>query len=85
MLFVGILAGFIGILFGLGGGVIIVPFLSIVFNFDIHVAITLSLTCILCRSLFSNILFLKENQINISLGVSTYYNRYWRLFLRSKY
>ncbi len=69
MILVGILAGFIGTLFGLGGGVIMVPFLSIVFDFNIHTAITLSLICILCRSLFSNILFLRENKTNISLGL----------------
>ncbi len=69
MILVGISSGIIGTVFGLGGGVVIVPLLVGFFQQNIHQAIGMSLLCIFVRSLFSNRIFLQEKKINVPFAL----------------
>lgn len=70
ILFVGALfAGFIGSLTGLGGGVIIVPLLTIGFGIDIRYAIGTSLISVIATSSGSASAYVKEGILNIRAGM----------------
>ncbi len=70
VLFVGSLfAGFLGSLTGLGGGVIIVPLLTIGFGVDIHYAIGTSLISVIATSSGAASAFVKEGLLNIRVGM----------------
>lgn len=70
VLFVGSLfAGFLGSLTGLGGGVIIVPLLTIGFGVDIHYAIGTSLIAVIATSSGAASSFVKEGLLNIRIGM----------------
>lgn len=70
ILFVGALfAGFIGSLTGLGGGVIIVPLLTIGFGVDIRYAIGTSLISVIATSSGSASAYVKEGILNIRIGM----------------
>jgi uncharacterized protein len=47
---IGLVAGFFGALFGVGGGVVIVPLLVLAFAFDQRRAAATSLAAILCTA-----------------------------------
>lgn len=61
-------AGLIGSLLGLGGGIIIVPVLTLVFNVDIRFAIPVSLISIIATSSAATSIFLKNNLTNIRIA-----------------
>jgi len=67
---IGIAAGFIGAVIGIGGGVIIVPFLTLALKVPIHIAIGTSIISVLVTSLAASRLFLKKNITNIALGLT---------------
>ena len=70
ILFAGALfAGFIGSLTGLGGGVIIVPLLTIGMGVDIHYAIGTSLISVIATSSGAASAYLKEGILNIRIGM----------------
>ncbi len=70
ILFAGALfAGFIGSLTGLGGGVIIVPLLTIGMGVDIHYAIGTSLISVIATSSGATSAYLKEGILNIRIGM----------------
>ena len=70
ILFAGALfAGFIGSLTGLGGGVVIVPLLTIGFGVDIRYAIGTSLIGVIATSSGSASAFVKEGILNIRIGM----------------
>ena len=70
VLFVGALfAGFLGSLTGLGGGVILVPLLTIGFGIDIHYAIGTSLISVIATSSGAASAFVKEGLLNIRIGM----------------
>ena len=70
VLFAGaLLAGFVGSLTGLGGGVIIVPLLTIGFGVDIHYAIGTSLISVIATSSGAASAFVKEGLLNIRIGM----------------
>ncbi|GAC1516372.1 MAG: sulfite exporter TauE/SafE family protein [Terriglobales bacterium] len=64
-----LLAGFLGALTGLGGGVVIVPLLALAFKVDIHYAIGASLVSVIATSSGSAASFLKEGYSNIRIGM----------------
>jgi uncharacterized membrane protein YfcA len=64
-----LVAGFLGSLTGLGGGVVIVPMLSLLFKFDIHYAIGASLVSVIATSSGSAAAYLKEGYSNIRIGM----------------
>ena len=70
ILFAGaLLAGFLGSLTGLGGGVVIVPLLTIVFGIDIRYAIGTSLIAVIATSSGAASAYVKEGILNIRIGM----------------
>jgi uncharacterized membrane protein YfcA len=62
-------AGFLGALTGLGGGVVLVPLLAVVFGVDIHYAIGASLVSVIATSSGAAAAYVKEGYSNIRLGM----------------
>jgi uncharacterized membrane protein YfcA len=62
-------AGFLGSLTGLGGGVVIIPLLTLVLNVDIHYAIGASLVSVIATSSGSAAAYVKEGITNMRLGM----------------
>lgn len=64
-----ILAGFLGALTGLGGGVVIVPVLYLLFKVDLHYAIGASLVSVIATSSGSAAAYVREGYSNIRIGM----------------
>jgi uncharacterized membrane protein YfcA len=64
-----LLAGFLGALTGLGGGVIIVPLLTEVFHVDIHYAIGAALVSVIATSSGAAAAYVREGYSNIRVGM----------------
>ncbi|HTX41439.1 MAG TPA: sulfite exporter TauE/SafE family protein [Acidobacteriaceae bacterium] len=62
-------AGLLGALSGLGGGVVIVPLLTIVFHVDIHYAIGASLVSVIATSSGAAAAYVREGFSNIRIGM----------------
>ncbi len=69
LLFTSILAGVLGSLLGIGGGIIIVPVLTLVFHVDIRYAIAASLISIVATSSGAAASFLRDHLTNLRLAV----------------
>lgn len=69
MLLGAFLAGFIGSLSGLGGGIIIIPLLTILLGADIHYAIGAALVSVIATSSGSAAAYVKEGITNMRLGI----------------
>lgn len=63
------IAGFLGSLTGLGGGVVIVPALTLLFGVDIHYAIGASLVSVIATSSGAAAAYVKEGYTNIRIGM----------------
>src|SRR5271165_3033184 len=64
-----ILAGFLGSLTGLGGGVVIVPVLAILFKVDIRYAIGASLVSVIATSSGAAVAYVRDGLSNIKIGM----------------
>ena len=64
-----LIAGFLGSLTGLGGGVVIIPFLTLVFGVDIRYAIGASLVSVIATSSGAAAAYVKEGFTNIRIGM----------------
>ncbi len=64
-----VLAGFLGALVGIGGGVIIVTALSLFFHLPIHVAIAASLVSVIATSIAGALRFVKQRIADVRLGM----------------
>ncbi|MFA6357932.1 MAG: sulfite exporter TauE/SafE family protein [Candidatus Omnitrophota bacterium] len=64
-----IIAGFLGSLTGLGGGIVIIPLLTIVFGVDIRYAIGASLVSVIATSSGAAAAYVKEGFSNIRIGM----------------
>jgi uncharacterized protein len=62
-------AGFLGALTGMGGGVVIVPMLAVVFKVDLHYAIGASLVSVIATSSGAASAYVKEGYTNIRVGM----------------
>lgn len=62
-------AGLLGSLTGLGGGVVLIPLLTLVFKVDIHYAIGTSLISVIATSSGAAAAYVKEGFTNIRLGM----------------
>lgn len=62
-------AGLVGSLTGLGGGVVLIPLLTLVFKIDIHYAIGTSLISVIATSSGAAAAYVKEGITNIRLGM----------------
>ena len=63
------IAGFLGALTGLGGGVVLVPLLTLVFKVDIRYAVGASLVSVIATSSGAAAAYLKEGFSNIRIGM----------------
>ena len=63
------LAGFLGALTGLGGGVVIVPMLTLVFGVDIRYAIGAALVSVIATSSGAAAAYVREGYSNIRVGM----------------
>ena len=64
-----LVAGMLGSLTGLGGGVVIVPLLTLVFHVDIRYAIGASLVSVIATSSGAAAAYLKEGYSNMRVGM----------------
>jgi uncharacterized protein len=64
-----LLAGFLGSLTGLGGGVVIVPLLTVVFGVDIHYAIGAALVSVIATSSGAAAAYVREGYSNVRVGM----------------
>src|SRR5215471_16398372 len=62
-------AGFLGALTGLGGGVVLVPFLTLLFKVDIRYAVGASLVSVIATSSGAAAAYVKEGFSNIRIGM----------------
>jgi uncharacterized membrane protein YfcA len=62
-------AGFLGSLTGLGGGVVLVPLLTLAFGVDIRYAIGASLVSVIATSSGAAAAYLREGYINMRIGM----------------
>ncbi len=63
------LAGFLGALTGLGGGVVVVPMLALLFHVDIRYAIGASLVSVIATSSGAAAAYVREGYSNIRIGM----------------
>lgn len=69
LFFISIIAGFLGSILGIGGGLIIVPFLTLALHIDIRYAIASSLLSIIATSSGAAAKYLKDSLTNLRVGV----------------
>ncbi|KID42044.1 sulfite exporter TauE/SafE family protein [Fructilactobacillus fructivorans] len=69
MVLVGIFAGVLGAILGIGGGMIITPVLTIGFNLDIKYAIGASIIAVIATSSGATIAYLKDNVLNLRVAM----------------
>lgn len=62
--------GVLGAILGLGGGIIMVPVLTFLFNMPIHNAIAVSLVVITANSMSTSAVYLKSGAANLNLGIA---------------
>ncbi len=66
----GVLAGLLGGYLGLGGGIIIVPYLTLVMGLNIKAAVPVSMAAIVINSLASSSEYMKRGMVDLELMVS---------------
>ncbi len=66
---ISLLAGFLGALTGLGGGVVVVPALCLLFKIDLHYAIGASLVSVIATSSGSAAAYVRDGFSNIRIGM----------------
>ena len=70
LIFVGsLLAGFLGALTGLGGGVVVVPMLALAFHVDFHYAIGAALVSVIATSSGAAAAYVREGYSNVRVGM----------------
>lgn len=69
LLFFSILAGLLGALTGLGGGVVIIPVLVLLFHIDIHHAMGASLISVIATSSGTTSAYLRDGHVNMRIGM----------------
>ncbi|MDR0898831.1 MAG: sulfite exporter TauE/SafE family protein [Lactobacillaceae bacterium] len=69
LMIVGILAGILGSILGLGGGILVTPILVIGFNLPIHYAIPISIIAVIGTSTGSSIAYLKDDLLNVRIAM----------------
>lgn len=66
---ISVLAGVLGSLVGLGGGIVIVPVLTVLFHVDIHLAIGASLISVIATSSGAGATYVRERMTNLRAGM----------------
>lgn len=66
----GMIVGAMGAFLGIGGGVVIIPLLTIVFKFPIHEAVATSLALVVANSVAASYKYLSKGTVNMKVGYS---------------
>ena len=66
---IGLLAGFVGSLLGLGGGIFVIPLLTLALGMPMQAAIGISLVGVVATSSTASIAYLRERLTNIRLAM----------------
>ena len=66
----GVVTGMIGALFGIGGGIFLIPVLVLVFGLPMHQALAASIIAVIATSTSTASIFVERGQSNIRLGMS---------------
>ena len=66
---ISVLAGFLGALTGLGGGVVVVPVLCLLFKIDLHYAIGASLVSVIATSSGAAAAYVRDGFSNVRIGM----------------
>ena len=66
---ISIVAGFVGSLVGLGGGIIIVPVLTLLYHIDIRLAIGASIVSVIATSSGAAVTYVRERLTNLRAGM----------------
>ncbi len=66
---VSFLAGLLGSLIGLGGGILVVPVLTLIFRLDIHLAIGASIVSIIATSSGAAAAYVRDHLTNVRAGI----------------
>ncbi len=69
ILAISIIAGFFGSLLGLGGGIIVIPALTLLFHIDIRYAIGASIVSVIATSSGAAIVYVRDKMTNIRVGM----------------
>lgn len=69
LLLVSFMAGLLGSLIGLGGGILIVPLLTLVFRLDIHLAVGASIVSIIATSSGAAAAYVRDHLTNVRVGI----------------
>jgi len=81
------LAGFLGALTGLGGGVVIVPMLTLLFGVDLRYAVGASIVAVIATSSGAAAAYVREGFSNIRIGmfleIATTFGALWGAFLHA--
>ena len=67
---VGVVAGFFGAVLGLGGGILLVPALTLFFKIPIHTAIGTSLLCVIATSSAAATTYVQNRLTDVRLGMT---------------
>jgi len=67
---VGVVAGFYGAVLGLGGGILLVPVLTLFFKIPIHTAIGTSLLCVIATSSAAATTYVQNKLTDVRLGMT---------------
>lgn len=70
LIILGIGVGLLGAILGMGGGIIMVPVLTFIFNLEIHQSIAISLVVITANSMANSSVYLKNGMANMNLGIA---------------
>lgn len=70
LVLVGLFAGWLGAIIGIGGGIVIVPVLVLAFGFDIRVAVATSLVAVVATSTAAGSAYVGRGLANMRLGMT---------------
>ena len=70
LLLLGVIVGILGAVVGLGGGIVMVPVLTFLFDMPVHNAIAVSLVVITANSMSTSAVYLKTGTANLNLGIA---------------
>src|SRR5471032_2883712 len=83
-----VLAGFLGSLTGLGGGVVVVPMLTLIFGVEIRYAIGAALVSVIATSSGAAAAYVREGYSNVRVGmfleIATTFGAIFGAFLASR-
>ncbi|MDT2604474.1 sulfite exporter TauE/SafE family protein [Enterococcus dongliensis] len=69
LLVTGGFAGILGSILGIGGGIILTPFLTLVMGLEIKYAIAASIVCVIATSSGATIAYLKDDMLNLRVAM----------------